>query len=55
LLGVVYSLVIVERVGHEERMLLESFGEEYRQYMRRVGRFFPRLARRKSDSDRSTL
>jgi len=55
LLGMVYSLVIVERVGHEERILLESFGDEYRQYMRRVGRFFPRLAHRKSDSDRSTL
>jgi len=45
LLGVVYSLVIVERVGHEERILLESFGEEYRQYMQRTGRFFPRLIR----------
>jgi protein-S-isoprenylcysteine O-methyltransferase Ste14 len=54
LLGVVYSLVIVERVGHEERILLESFGEEYRQYMQRVGRFFPRLVHRKSDLDRST-
>lgn len=46
LLGVIYSLVIVGRVGHEERILLESFGDEYRQYMRRVGRFFPRLVRR---------
>lgn len=45
LLGVVYSLVIIERVGHEERILLESFGEEYRQYMQRTGRFFPRLIR----------
>jgi protein-S-isoprenylcysteine O-methyltransferase Ste14 len=49
LLGVVYSLVIVERVGREERILLESFGEEYRQYMQRTGRFFPRLFRRKTD------
>ncbi len=46
LLGVVYSLVIVERAGYEERILIESFGEEYRQYMRRTGRFFPRLIRR---------
>jgi protein-S-isoprenylcysteine O-methyltransferase Ste14 len=46
LLGLVYSLVIVERVGHEERILLESFGDEYRQYTQRVGRFFPRLIRR---------
>ena len=42
-LGMVYSLLIVERVGHEERMMLDTFGEEYRHYMRRTGRFFPRL------------
>jgi protein-S-isoprenylcysteine O-methyltransferase Ste14 len=48
LLGVVYSLVIIERAGHEERILLESFGEEYRQYTLRTGRFFPRLVRRKA-------
>ncbi|MBN1812279.1 MAG: isoprenylcysteine carboxylmethyltransferase family protein [Anaerolineae bacterium] len=46
LLGVIYSLVIVERAGHEECILLESFGDEYRQYMRRTGRFFPRPVRR---------
>jgi protein-S-isoprenylcysteine O-methyltransferase Ste14 len=49
LLGLVYSLVIIERVGLEERLLLESFGDEYRRYMRRVGRFFPRLVHRQSD------
>jgi protein-S-isoprenylcysteine O-methyltransferase Ste14 len=27
----------------EEEMLLETFGEEYREYMRRTGRFFPRI------------
>ena len=27
----------------EEKMLLETFGEEYREYMRRTGRFFPRI------------
>jgi len=25
----------------EEEMLLETFGEDYREYMRRTGRFFP--------------
>jgi protein-S-isoprenylcysteine O-methyltransferase Ste14 len=27
----------------EERMLLGTFGDEYREYMRRTGRFFPRI------------
>ncbi len=31
------------RVPVEERMMLERFGEEYRLYMNRTGRMFPRL------------
>ncbi len=31
------------RVPKEERMLLDQFGEEYRLYMGRTGRFFPKL------------
>jgi protein-S-isoprenylcysteine O-methyltransferase Ste14 len=27
----------------EEEVLIETFGEEYREYMRRTGRFFPRI------------
>jgi len=41
-LGATYSLLIVERVGHEERMMLDAFGERYRRYMRDTGRFLPR-------------
>ena len=44
-LGLVYSLLIVQRVSEEEAMLLESFGEGYRHYMRHTGRFLPRLLR----------
>jgi protein-S-isoprenylcysteine O-methyltransferase Ste14 len=29
------------RVGHEERMMLERFGDEYREYMRRTKRIVP--------------
>ena len=47
-LGLVYSLLILERVGHEERMMLDTYGEEYRQYMLRTGRFLPRLIRRET-------
>jgi len=30
-------------IAEEELMLLETFGEEYREYMRRTGRFFPKI------------
>ena len=29
------------RVGNEERMMLETFGDEYRQYMARTNRVIP--------------
>jgi protein-S-isoprenylcysteine O-methyltransferase Ste14 len=31
------------RVPKEERMMLEAFGDEYKAYMQRTGRFFPKL------------
>lgn len=33
----------VVRVPKEEQMMLETFGDEYKAYMQRTGRFFPRL------------
>jgi len=33
------------RIPREEQMMLERFGEEYREYMNRTGRFIPRLRR----------
>jgi protein-S-isoprenylcysteine O-methyltransferase Ste14 len=45
-LGSVYLLLIAERTGHEERMMLDEFGDEYREYMQRTGRYFPRLLSR---------
>ncbi|UCH57111.1 MAG: isoprenylcysteine carboxylmethyltransferase family protein [Candidatus Bathyarchaeota archaeon] len=32
----------------EEKVLLDTFGEDYREYMRRTGRFFPRIRQRSS-------
>jgi protein-S-isoprenylcysteine O-methyltransferase Ste14 len=32
----------VARIPREERMMIEEFGEEYKAYMKRTGRFFPR-------------
>jgi protein-S-isoprenylcysteine O-methyltransferase Ste14 len=37
--GALYLL----RVGDEEQMMLDTFGEEYRTYMGRTGRLWPRL------------
>jgi protein-S-isoprenylcysteine O-methyltransferase Ste14 len=31
------------RTGHEEARLVEKFGDAYRQYMQRTGRFFPKF------------
>ncbi len=31
------------RVPREERMLLDKFGEQYREYMQSTGRFFPKM------------
>lgn len=31
------------RIPREEQMLIEAFGEEYREYMKHTGRFFPKF------------
>ncbi len=36
-------------VRREEQMMLEAFGDEYRSYMERTGRFFPKMPRNRSD------
>ncbi len=36
-------LMLLVRLPREEAKLIERFGDEYREYMRRTGRFFPRL------------
>jgi protein-S-isoprenylcysteine O-methyltransferase Ste14 len=35
-------VILVARVPREERMMIEQFGDEYREYMRRTGRFLPK-------------
>ena len=46
------SLVIVTvislQVGNEEAMLIDRFGDEYRDYMKRTPRYIPRMGRRQS-------
>lgn len=36
------------RIPREEGLMIETFGEQYREYMRRTGRVFPRLTKAKS-------
>jgi len=36
-------LEVVSRIRFEESLMLEYFGEEYREYMKRTGRLFPRI------------
>ena len=37
------ALLVIVRVPNEERMMIEQFGDEYRDYMRRTGGVVPRL------------
>ncbi len=36
---------VASMVGDEELTLVEKFGDEYRAYMQRTGRFLPRLVK----------
>jgi protein-S-isoprenylcysteine O-methyltransferase Ste14 len=38
-----FGTLYLIRVDREEAMLLETFGDQYRDYMRRTGRVIPRL------------
>ena len=40
--GICFGLIVI-RTRTEEANLLKRFGEEYRDYMKRTGRFFPRI------------
>ena len=37
------ALVIFTQVGKEEATMIEQFGDEYHEYIKRTGRFLPRL------------
>jgi protein-S-isoprenylcysteine O-methyltransferase Ste14 len=42
---VTFSVLYVIRTPREERLMIESFGQEYQDYMRQTGRLFPPLFR----------
>ncbi len=43
-------MIIAVQVGKEETMMIEQFGDEYRAYMQRTGRFLPRLTHETAES-----
>jgi len=45
-------VLLAVRTPKEEQKLIERFGESYRNYMLRTGRYFPRLARRQDGAPR---
>ncbi len=45
-LGILAFIAMAKRTPQEEANLIEKFGEEYREYMKRTGRFFPKLGSR---------
>jgi protein-S-isoprenylcysteine O-methyltransferase Ste14 len=45
LVGTAAFLVIVARTSIEEQKLIERFGPDYQDYMRRTGKFLPRIRR----------
>ena len=42
-MGILAFIAMAIRTPKEEANLIEKFGEEYIQYMKRTGRFFPKL------------
>lgn len=43
LLGILAFIAMAVRTPKEEANLIEKFGDEYREYMKHTGRFFPKL------------
>jgi protein-S-isoprenylcysteine O-methyltransferase Ste14 len=43
LLGILAFIVMAVRTPKEEANLIEKFGDEYREYMKRTGRFLPKF------------
>ncbi len=46
-------IVVTSRMRVEEEMMIEQFGDEYRDYMERTGRLFPPLRRKKKTHNKT--
>jgi protein-S-isoprenylcysteine O-methyltransferase Ste14 len=45
LLGALAFIAMAIRTPKEEANLIEKFGDEYREYMKRTGRFLPKFSK----------
>ncbi len=45
LLGILAFIAMASRTPKEESNLIEKFGDEYRDYMKRTGRYFPKFTK----------
>jgi protein-S-isoprenylcysteine O-methyltransferase Ste14 len=45
LLMMALPILVAVRVGNEEALMIEQFGDDYRAYMQQTGQFLPRLTR----------
>jgi protein-S-isoprenylcysteine O-methyltransferase Ste14 len=43
LIGLIYWIIVVSKVSTEEAVLIEKFGDTYREYMKHTGRFLPHV------------
>ena len=43
LIGLIYWIIVASKVSTEEAVLIEKFGDAYREYMKHTGRFLPRV------------
>ena len=41
--GLMTTLEVISRIGFEESLMLEFFGEQYREYKKQTGRLFPKF------------
>jgi protein-S-isoprenylcysteine O-methyltransferase Ste14 len=42
-LSIPYSIVVLERIKQEEKVLIEEFGPKYQNYMKQAGMFLPKF------------
>ena len=55
ILNVLLIIVFYSRVSKEEKMMLERFGNEYRDYTQRTGRFLPAIRTKRTKTEKNCV